>query len=61
MTVPARSVTPLRAGPTRRTEAEKMKKLMLILALGALAGCNTVDGIGRDISGGAMRVSGWLG
>ncbi|MEF3047697.1 entericidin EcnA/B family protein [Pseudotabrizicola sp. L79] len=25
-----------------------------------LAGCATVDGIGRDISGGANRVSGWF-
>ncbi|MDR0809650.1 MAG: entericidin EcnA/B family protein [Gemmobacter sp.] len=26
-----------------------------------LAGCNTVDGVGRDISGGANRVAGWFG
>lgn len=31
-----------------------------LLAGTALAGCATVDGIGRDISGGANRVSGWL-
>lgn len=39
----------------------KMHKLLLILSLAALAGCNTVDGIGQDISGGANRVAGWLG
>ncbi|WP_151717516.1 entericidin [Gemmobacter serpentinus] len=36
----------------------------LILAaalLALLAGCNTVDGVGRDISGGANRVAGWIG
>lgn len=35
--------------------------VFLILTLASLAGCNTVDGIGRDISGGANRVAGWLG
>jgi predicted small secreted protein len=38
-----------------------MKKLLMIAALAALAGCNTVDGVGRDISGGANQVAGWLG
>lgn len=38
-----------------------LKKLILIAALAALAGCATVDGIGRDISGGANRVAGWFG
>ena len=33
----------------------------VLLALLALAGCATVEGIGRDISGGANRVAGWLG
>ena len=37
-----------------------MKKLMLMAALAALMGCATVDGIGRDISGGANRVNGWI-
>jgi predicted small secreted protein len=31
------------------------------LALIALAGCNTVEGAGRDISGGAAAVRGWFG
>ncbi|MDF1620646.1 entericidin [Pseudothioclava nitratireducens] len=38
-----------------------MKALILIgtMAL-ALAGCNTVAGIGDDISGGARQVQDWL-
>jgi predicted small secreted protein len=41
-----------------------MRKILILAAmvsLTALAGCGTVDGIGRDISGGANRVAGWLG
>lgn len=39
-----------------------MKKLILIGAvLTALAGCNTVAGVGDDVSGGARTVQGWLG
>ncbi|MDR7126488.1 entericidin [Pseudotabrizicola sp. 4114] len=41
-----------------------MRKLSLMAAaaaLIALTGCATVDGIGRDISGGANRVAGWVG
>ncbi len=34
-----------------------MRKLMLMAVLCGLAGCATVDGLGRDISGGANRVS----
>jgi predicted small secreted protein len=37
-----------------------MTKLMLIAVLAALTGCATVEGIGRDISGGANRVNGWI-
>jgi predicted small secreted protein len=37
-----------------------MRKLILVVLLTALAGCGTVDGIGRDISGGAQRVGGWF-
>ncbi|MDZ4312448.1 MAG: entericidin EcnA/B family protein [Cypionkella sp.] len=37
-----------------------MRKLMMILVLGALAGCATVDGVGRDVSAGAQRVGGWF-
>lgn len=32
--------------------------LALILGLGA---CNTVAGVGEDVSGGARTVQGWLG
>lgn len=34
--------------------------LTLIVATLALAGCNTVEGVGRDISGGANVVRGWF-
>lgn len=38
-----------------------MKKLVLIGALAlALAGCNTVAGIGDDISGGARTMQEWF-
>ena len=39
-----------------------MTKLALLGALlAALAGCNTVAGVGEDVSGGARTVQGWLG
>lgn len=38
-----------------------MKKLMLIVVLSALAGCNAVAGAGQDVSAGAHTVQGWLG
>lgn len=31
-----------------------------LIVFSALAGCATIDGIGRDISGGANRVSNWV-
>ncbi|WP_417807776.1 lipoprotein [Thioclava sp.] len=38
-----------------------MQKLILLAALAAaLAGCNTVAGVGDDLSGGARQVQGWL-
>ncbi len=37
------------------------KSLILMAVLAALAGCNTVAGVGQDISGGANRVAGWIG
>ncbi|MGB8813095.1 MAG: entericidin EcnA/B family protein [Paracoccaceae bacterium] len=37
-----------------------MKKLMLLALLATLSACGTIDGIGRDISGGANRVAGWF-
>lgn len=38
-----------------------MKIFAALLLLAALAGCNTVSGVGRDISGGANTVQGWMG
>jgi predicted small secreted protein len=37
------------------------KTLGALLILAALAGCNTVSGVGQDISAGANRVAGWMG
>ena len=37
------------------------KILMMVAVMATLAGCNTVAGVGQDISGGANRVAGWLG
>lgn len=37
-----------------------MVKIVTVALLLALAGCNTVNGIGQDISGGAQRVGGWF-
>ncbi len=39
-----------------------MARLLMIGAvLAALAGCNTVAGVGDDVSGGARTVQGWFG
>lgn len=35
---------------------EAMKKLALLAALLALAGCNTIAGVGEDVSAGARTV-----
>jgi predicted small secreted protein len=37
------------------------KTLALVLALLTLTACNTVEGVGEDISGGANMVRGWIG
>lgn len=37
-----------------------MRKLMIFALLATLAGCNTIDGVGQDISGGANRVGDWF-
>ena len=38
-----------------------MKKLVILAVLAAaLGGCNTVAGVGDDISGGARTVQGWF-
>lgn len=33
-----------------------MRVLLLVVALAALAGCNTIEGVGADISAGARTV-----
>lgn len=38
-----------------------MKLIVAIALLAALAGCNTVAGVGQDVSGGARTVQGWMG
>ncbi|MGB5835880.1 MAG: entericidin EcnA/B family protein [Albidovulum sp.] len=37
-----------------------MKKLILIAMVVAMAGCNTVAGVGDDVSGGARTVKSWF-
>lgn len=38
-----------------------MKRILFaLLALSALSGCATMDGIGQDISSGAQRVATWF-
>jgi len=37
-----------------------MIKLTLLAAVLALAGCNTIAGVGEDVSGGARTVQGWF-
>jgi len=37
------------------------KGMMVVAVLAMLAGCNTVAGVGQDISGSANRVAGWMG
>jgi predicted small secreted protein len=45
------------SGGIKKTDEAGMTRIFSALALvAALAGCNTVDGIGRDISSGAQTV-----
>jgi predicted small secreted protein len=37
-----------------------MKKIVLLSVLLAVAGCNTVAGMGEDVSGGARKVQNWF-
>jgi predicted small secreted protein len=42
---------------TKKREAMSMKKMVLLTALLAvLAGCNTIAGVGEDVSAGARTV-----
>ncbi len=52
---------PENGGQLGRAQDSTMKRMIgaALLAL-ALAGCNTVDGVGRDISGAATRIGGWF-
>jgi predicted small secreted protein len=38
-----------------------MKILTLIMALSLLTACNTIAGVGEDVSGGARKVQDWIG
>ena len=39
-----------------------MKRMILLAkSLSALTACNTVAGVGEDVSGGARTVQGWIG
>ena len=40
--------------------ARPLKGLLAMAALGLMAGCATVDGLGQDISGGARWVQSWF-
>lgn len=37
-----------------------MKHLFLIAVIAVLAGCNTVAGVGDDVSSGARKVQSWF-
>jgi predicted small secreted protein len=37
-----------------------MKHIFLITVILTLAGCNTVAGVGDDVSGGARKVQSWF-
>ncbi len=38
-----------------------MKHIALVLILASLTACNTIAGVGEDVSGGARTVHGWFG
>ena len=37
-----------------------MKKLFLVAMIAVLTGCNTVAGVGEDVSSGARSVQSWF-
>jgi predicted small secreted protein len=46
---------------TTTLAGKRMKRMVLLGTLmTALAGCNTVAGVGEDVSGGARTVQDWL-
>lgn len=38
-----------------------MRKILVLALLTGLAACNTVAGVGEDVSDGARTVQGWIG
>jgi predicted small secreted protein len=44
----------------RQLQVFPMKTMIAICALAILAGCATVEGVGRDISGASRGVQGWF-
>jgi len=37
-----------------------MKKIIILVALAALVGCGTIDGIGQDLSSASRGVKNWF-
>jgi predicted small secreted protein len=37
-----------------------MMRTVLLIGLLALSACNTIAGVGEDVSGGARQVQGWF-
>ncbi|VVT31027.1 conserved hypothetical protein [Roseovarius sp. EC-HK134] len=44
----------------RQMTGKPMRKLIALALLASLAGCATIDGVGRDISGAARGVQSWF-
>ncbi len=51
----------LMSGGMRSKHAMLLRKILVIGLLSGLAACNTVAGVGQDITGGADTVQGWIG
>jgi predicted small secreted protein len=45
---------------SKRPGSARLKLAVAALALTLAAGCNTVAGVGEDISSGARTVGGWM-
>lgn len=48
------------SGQLIRKMGDTMTKMVFLALVLGLAGCATVEGVGRDISGGARTVNGWI-
>jgi predicted small secreted protein len=44
----------------RQKTGKHMRKLIALALIASLAGCATIDGVGRDISGAARGVQSWF-